>query len=275
MDLGQLAERIADEVWQSQQSLSLLSYVESRCEDAGMDVTSLSFLKDTVTVHRRVQRIIEKRIQSCDAARQTPPIRLGEDEDHVSPTSRQGHIIVRSELETVIGGMSSREFERLCYHLLGFECKSRFLLPGQKEEGIDILAEYHFQKVSKVAAFRAVRLRFAVQCKRSEVTEPIVRLFGKDLESLGARTGKAWGFAPAWWRESPWPIVGLIYTADRATRDAREWAAANAIAIVELPHILEDLTSGVSYVPGVQTGAADASVDTAVFRSGFSEDPEQ
>jgi len=251
---NKLAKEIANDIWKGGEQRVVLTYfIESSLQDKRFSINDPEILDHFDKLKDLVSRQIHHKIEDSTDKGITPRYRFsGIDTDILISQVDKHSDKVTKQMTCTIQQLSWRAFEHFCVHVLKIsglmKCKA---MRGTKEEGIDLFGVLDLGLLTGASVWHGAHIKVLGQAKKSQVSEPLVRLFHQDMQSFLSGKGRAFELAPGWFKLSTMPVIGIMLTSDRFTRGAARWANCHNIVAKDVQQITEDLVKSTIPTPGL------------------------
>jgi|GEM_PF-1736792 len=246
-----LADEIADAIWRRSDRLELTQILEELLYEKGFSLEDSSVVDNFDKLKRAVSQKLTRKIEEASTKGLKPRYIFADfDHDYLTPLSDKAEDKVRDEVIEAIKALSWRAFEHFSAHVLRINGVKSSTARGTKEEGIDIFGLLNIRDISRSTLWHDATLRVAGQAKKGKITEPIVRLFCTDLNSLREKKGRAYEQSPNWFKASIAPIIGVMFTSSNVAHTAITWANGKGILTRDTRQMVEDLLKAKDSTPG-------------------------
>lgn len=273
-NINAVAEDLANAVWKGSGRVELTEMLEQLLADRGFAVDRPEVLDDFDKLKKLVVRRLSRKISDADANGLKPRYRFAEfDADYLLPLTDVAQDEIRSQVMAALVGLSWRAFERLCAAVLTIDGVQTATASGSKEEGIDVFGLVNLRDLSSSDFWHGAMLRIAGQSKKGKITEPMVRLFARDLETLRMGHGRGYAQSPTWFKNTVAPIFGIMFTTATVAQTAKSWAENNGIILRNGHQIVEALMRGKESVKGFNCRQDQLTFDTDSFVESFEQCP--
>lgn len=273
LDLSQTARQVADHIWQSSNSTSLMQTTETWLAENGHDLTSDAVLERFDRLTELVSKNIQSKIQDCNRRGIKPKYQFSS----VSPDSIVLQIdtnesILRDETLKAISNLSWRAFEHLCVHIMNAtgvnNCEAT---AGTRDQGIDFIGLLRLDKLVSSSIWHDVQLRVLGQAKNytAVVGQEKIRLFNEDMRAFSRGEGRAFVSAPSWARHTDMAQIGFVFTLTNFSQGAKEYAASHSIILKDAEQIVHDLLSLNVQTPGLMCYGPQIILNETEFSSHF------
>jgi len=249
--INALADEFADAIWQRTDRVQLVEIVEQLLIEKGYSDNDPEIIDNFDRLKRLVSQGLTRRIFSANSSGLKPRYRFADfDDDYLIPLTTIAEDELRNDVAGAIGELSWRAFERLCAAVLAIHGARSLTASGSKEEGIDIFGLLSIRDLCELDFWYGTDLRIAGQSKKGIITEPMVRLFARDLESLRQGQGRGFAQSPIWFKNAVSPVVGFMFTSSTVARTAKSWADSKGIVIKGGRQLVEVLVKAHKPVKG-------------------------
>ena len=264
-DWGALAREISEELWKNKRKVDLTYFLEEMLESRNLLVEGEAAEKFD-SLKRQIRSLVEKKIQQCWARGIQPRYKTTSDPDVLIPMINPSAERIRHEITSTIKGLSTRQFECFCVHVLTvngvYPCA---VGAGRKEEGIDLYGVLDIGEIRKTSVWHGVRVRILGQAKTSTIGQPAVRQFHTDLSTCSKGEGRAFQLAPPWFKELRGAVLGIVMSGEKFSDGALKWAAREAVVTKDAEQMIEDLVTNLHMTAGIRGSADNVEFDKQVF----------
>ena len=246
-----LAEEFSTGIWKRNDRIELTEVLEQFIADKGFSLDTPEVIDTFDRLKKLVVQRLSRKISEAQSGGVRPRYTFAEfDSDYLLPLTNVAEDEIRGEVTVAVSSLSWRAFERVCAAVLTVHGVQAVTARGSKEEGIDIFGLVKLRELSSLEFWHDATVRMAGQSKKGKITEPMVRLFARDLESVRRSRGRGYAQSPPWFQHSLAPVFGMMFTASTVARTAKAWGDSNGIMIRDGRQIVESMLHSKEKVRG-------------------------